>query len=539
VDLVTHPLKGSELVRRYLEGDPEAAGFYPGGLPSRLESYEAKAQEVRARFDRAGRERLARILTGGGDNGPARLARFVEAEGLAVTTGQQPGLFGGPLYSLYKALTAAALARRLEGRLGVPVIPVFWVASEDHDWDEVRGVSLPDVENELVRVEIAVPEGADHAPLHRVEPGAALVEARKELVALLPDSDFSPALVADLEASYRDDATLPGAFAELMRRELARAGVFLLSPEHPDAQRAALPVLLAEAAESRTRAEALEARGSDLEARGFTVQVPLLEGGVNLFLEGARGRDRLFLAGTDAGGSPRFRLRMEGRELSLGELHDEATADPSRLSPNVLLRPVVESTLVPTLAYVAGPGETAYYAQTDPLFRGHGIAQPVIHPRLSATVVEAKVGKVLEKFRLPLEALARPHHEVAGEVMKEELPDEVRQALGELRGAVARGARELGSAVKAVDPTLTGPVDHFRNQGFSMLDDVEKKVVQALKREAGIALQQLAKAGLHLFPGGKPQERVFPAVYYRARYGPAAMEAWLAAAESAVALPEA
>ncbi len=535
--LVPHALKGSELVRRYLEGDPEALRFYPGGHPADPESYHARARTVAARFDREARERLAGMLTGGGADRETRLATFVEKRGFAVTTGQQPGLFGGPLFSVYKALTAAALARRLEARLDAPVIPVFWVASEDHDWNEVRSVTLPDPANELVELELPVPEGAADAPLHRVVPGAALEALREELLALLPASDFRPAVASALEAAYRNDATLPEAFATLLREELAEAGVFILSPESPEAQAAALPVLLAEAEGSIERARVLADRAAGIEAAGFQLQVPILEGGVNLFVEGARGRDRLFLENPGASDPPRFRLRRSGETLTMEALRALATEDPARLSPNVLLRPVVESVLVPTLAYVAGPGETAYFAQTPPVFEAHGIGQPVIHPRLSATVVETKVGKVLDKFDLSIEALARPHHEVAGEIVRDELPDDVRRAIGALRGALARGAKELADAVRGVDPTLVGPVDHLRNQGFSLVDDVEKKVVQARKRESGIALQQLAKAQLHLFPGGKPQERVFPAVYYTVRYGPAVRRAWTEAAEGALLLP--
>jgi bacillithiol synthase len=529
VNLQTLAISGSPLVRRYLEGDPDALRFYPGGHPADPEAYLAKAREVDGRFQPADRERLARILTGGGPDAPGRLKRFVDEGGYAVTTGQQPGLFGGPLFSIYKALTAAALARRLEELVGRPVLPVFWVASEDHDWEEVRRVSLPDLGNDLVTLELPDREGAGQRPLHRMPLGSEIDEVRAALVDLLPPSDFRPGIEADLAAAYREGATLPEAFAELLRRQLASAGVFVLSPEHSEAQAAALPVLLAEAGEAEARARALADRSKALEDAGYASQVTILEGGANLFLEGTRGRDRLFVEGPG-----QLRLRHEGRVLDLEALAAEGAEDPALLSPNVLLRPVVESALVPTLAYVAGPGEMAYFAQTAPVFEAHGILQPVIHPRLSAVVIESRVEKVLRKFDLELAELARPHHEVVGRVVREDLPEEVRKALGEFRGAIARGAQALGLAVREVDPTLAGPVEHLRNQGFSLLDDVERKVVQARKRESGIALQQIEKVQVQLFPGGVPQERVFPAIYYLVRYGSEGMERWAEAAEDAV-----
>ncbi len=547
----THPLAGSPLVEGVLRGDPAILRFYPGGDPRADASYEAVARGLEARFGTPERERLAGILRGGGPAGEARLGRFVREGGLAVTTGQQPGLFGGPLYSIYKALTAVALARSLEDRLGRIVIPVFWVASEDHDWDEVRGVALPDLDNELAELAVETRQEDQGAPLHRVRLGAELDQLRERLLALLPPSDFRPEVERALEGAYRSGATLPSAFAELLLAQLGDHAPFILSPEHPSVQEAALPLLLHEARAARTREEALRARAAELEEAGLPVQVPLLDGGVNLFLEGPEGRDRLFIepgapgeaghdirGGSGGEGAPtRFRLRRSGRILTLEELEAAATRDPAALSPNVLLRPVVESALVPTLAYVAGPGESAYYAQTAPVFEGHGIGQPVIHPRLSGTVVETKVGKVLEKFGLEREELQRPHHELAGRLLRDEIPEPVRRALGGLKGTLAKGTAELRKAVGEVDPTLAGPVDHLRSQGFALVDDVERKVVQALKREQAIALQQLEKAQLHLYPRGRPQERVFPAVYYLARYGNRVLEAWWAGAEEAVLRP--
>jgi uncharacterized protein YllA (UPF0747 family) len=185
---------------------------------------------------------------------------------------------------------------------------------------------------------------------------------------------------------------------------------------------------------------------------------------------------------------------------------------------------VVESAVFPTLSYVAGPGETAYFAQLGDYFEAHGILMPVIHPRFGATAVEAKIRKVLDKFGLDVAALDRPFHEISGEIARDEVPEAVRKAMGALRGTLAKGVGELNEAVKGIDPTLKGPVQHVRSQAFAALDELEKKVVHALKRENEIALAQLEKAQLHLFPLGKPQERVLNPFYYLTRYGGAFLE---------------
>jgi uncharacterized protein YllA (UPF0747 family) len=193
----------------------------------------------------------------------------------------------------------------------------------------------------------------------------------------------------------------------------------------------------------------------------------------------------------------------------------------------VLLRPIVESTLFPTVAYVAGPGELAYFAQLKDLFRAHGLEMPVVQPRHSVTLVEGKIGKVLAKLRRSPESLDRPHHELAAEIAIEEVPPEVRKALGEIRGTLGKESGALSKAARRIDPTLKGPVTHARNASFAAFDEAERKILQALKRENEIKLDQLGKAQRHLFPFGKPQERVLNPLYYFARYGPGLVSALL------------
>ena len=241
---------------------------------------------------------------------------------------------------------------------------------------------------------------------------------------------------------------------------------------------------------------------------------------MNLFLEGDAGRERLYRDGDG------FVLRTSGAHRTASEITAAAAADPSVLSPNVLLRPVAESVVFPTLSYVGGPGEIAYFAQLAEYFDAHGVRMPVIFPRWAATPVENKIGKVLEKFGVTVADLNRPFHEIAGEMAREEVPGEVRAALGKLRGAIGQGAGELQTATNPVDPTLKGPVQHMRSQAFAAVDELEKKIVQAVKRETDIALTQLEKAQVHLFPGGKPAERVQSPFYFLARYGDDVLD-WL------------
>jgi bacillithiol biosynthesis cysteine-adding enzyme BshC len=260
--------------------------------------------------------------------------------------------------------------------------------------------------------------------------------------------------------------------------------------------------------------EALLREDADkLESAGYAPQVPILDGAVNLFLESPEGRERIYRSGGA------FELRRSRQSVTADFVRERVEADPLTLSPNVLLRPVVESAIFPVLSYVAGPGEVTYYAQLKRLFEAHGLMMPVIYPRHAVTVVEAKVRKKLDKFGMDLEGLQRPLHEILSEMARDEVPDDVRRALGELKGAVARGSADLLKAATTIDPTLKGSVTNARNRALAAFQAAERKIVQSVKREQEVTSNQLEVAQRHLFPDGHPQERMLTPLYYLVRYG--------------------
>lgn len=508
---------GAAVVRDYLAGREEAVAFY-GAHFEDPEAFRAKASEVDGRFDSQARARAAAALRvpEGGD--ATRLERFVAEGGYAVTTGQQPGLMGGPLYSVYKALTAVRLAESLEALLGKPVLPVFWVASEDHDWAEADHTYVVAVDNELHRSRVAPPDPDLHPPIFRVPMGEDAAGACASFLEALPQTDFSKPHLEFLREVVRPGETLSGSYAKIMERLLAPFGVVFTDAADPALKEASLPTLLDEMSRAEELEGVLAETGAALDRAGYDLQVALMPGGVNLFLEGPAGRERLYR--TEGG----LELHTSKTPRTAEQIQDEVAADPSTLSPNVLLRPVVESAVFPTLSYVGGPGEMAYFAQLRGYFEAFGIRMPVIHPRFSVTVVESKIRKVLSKFDQDIEGLQRPFHEIAGDIAKDEVPEGVKRALGSLRGSIGKGVGELMSETKGIDPTLKGPVQHVRSQSFAAMDDLEKKIVHALKRENEIALAQLEKAQLHLYPESKPQERVMNPFYYITRYGGAFLE---------------
>jgi bacillithiol biosynthesis cysteine-adding enzyme BshC len=448
---------------------------------------------------------------------------------LAVTTGQQAGLFTGPLYTMHKAVTAAALAQQLEARLGLPVVPVFWVAGDDHDFAEINHCAVIGQDGRLARITLRDrPADAPQRPAYAEPVGPEGAAALAQLEQALPPSDFRGETLAWLSRHYRADASMAEAFAQAMAAWLGPLGVVVCRGWDGALKGAAAGVLLGAARDAAALDTALAEEARALAAAGREAPVEVGNGLSLLMVEDAQGsRDRLRLDGPG-----RFAARRSGTPWDLDALARLLQDDPTRLSANVLLRPAVEAAILPTVAYVGGPAELRYLEQAAPVFALLGVPRPARVPRLSGTVLEAKVEKVMDKLGLTLDDLARADGDVAARVAREDLPPGAAAALDALRRAITDGFAALGAAAAAVDRTLEKPVENARNQALHGTHEVEKKLIAALKRSADTALQQLARARDAVAPGGAPQERVLTLASFEARHG-AAVRALLAAAGAA------
>jgi bacillithiol biosynthesis cysteine-adding enzyme BshC len=505
-------LEGPRLALDYQAGAPALAPFFTGS-PRDPAAYRRKAGELRRRFHGDQRRRIAGALRASSPAASARLERVLAEDGFFVTTGQQAGLFTGPLYTIYKALTAARLAEHLERVLDVPVAPLFWVAADDHDWEEVDHVHLLDPANQLHRIALAAPADAPPASMARRRVGPGIEATSSALGELLPDTAFKAEVLELIRAAYRPEATVAGAFRDMLERLLAPFDVLLVDSADPLVKELACPVLEREAELAAEHEARVAAQTDRLVAAGYHAQVAVGAGASNIFYEDEGGRERLVRA--DGG----WQLRRTKRSFDDDELRVLLRAAPERFTPNVLLRPVVESALFPTLAYVAGPGELSYYGQIGCLFRGHDIDMPLVYPRASVVIVEGKVRKVLDKFDLTPEDFRQPVHELVSRVAREELPAEVTASLDFLRRSIGDGYQRLAGAAAQIDPTLGPSLGGARHASLSQVEEVEKKIVGHLKKRNAIVLEQVEKAHANLRPTGQAQERVLNVVQYLARYG--------------------
>ncbi|MBI2402118.1 MAG: bacillithiol biosynthesis cysteine-adding enzyme BshC [Gemmatimonadetes bacterium] len=443
---------------------------------------------------------------------------------LCVTTGQQPGLFTGPLFTLHKALTAVALAREATVRLGQAVVPVFWVAGDDHDFAEGNHAYVLTASNDVEHLVLRERDAsAPLTPLYREPVGEDVARLLGVLRAKLPETEFRSDVLGWLERHYRPDTDLASAFAHAVSDLLGPFGVVVFQPTHPAAKRAMAPWLVRLLEAAAPLNQTLVATAEELQRGGRPAPVTVGDGATLVMLEGPLGRDRLLL---DAGA---YVARRAGERWTQDGLTKLATDDAQRLSPNVLARPAVEAAMLPTLAYVAGPGELAYLPQAAPVYRTLGVAAQAVAPRWSGRVVEARVRKVLEKFAIAADALSQPEGRLEATLLADALPPAARDAIAALRTALATEYQRLADAAIAVDPTLRKPVDSARNAAQGAVAEIEKRLVAHLKKQNEILLQQLDKARRNLFPLGRPQERVLNLTTYAGRYGPAFLDALLAA----------
>lgn len=475
--------------------------------PRGAAGWRAALREV-ARPDARWREALAPAFGDAGHPGGGAAAVRLAGAAAVVTTGQQPGLFGGPLYTLHKALTALALADALQAATGEPVAPVFWAATDDTDFAEAAATWVV-VQGALRELRLAEPEHPG-MPM-AATPLGATAELLDGLAAACGSA--ADARVLDLvRSAYTPGATVGGAYVALLRAVLTPLGITVLDAADPAVRRAGEDTLRGALRQARAVAAALGTRDRALRAAGVRAQVSHVP---HLSLVFATGDDAL-----------RSRVRVDAAPALAERIPVE------RLGANVLLRPVLERAILPTVAYVAGPGELAYFAQVSAVAAALGAPVPRVVPRWSGTVVEPHAAAALASVGATLEALHEPHA-LESRVARGGISPAVQEAL---RRAGAAVATELASAAAAAPgPALARSARAAEATMAHRLERLERRFAADVKQRGSTALAAVALARATLRPGGAPQERVLGFAPFLTRYGRELTDGVLAAAAPHVA----
>ncbi|HET7904061.1 MAG TPA: bacillithiol biosynthesis cysteine-adding enzyme BshC, partial [Candidatus Eisenbacteria bacterium] len=414
--------------------------------------------------------------------------------------------------------TAAAMARAIEAASGRPVVPVFWIASDDHDFEEVRRTYLSDGGAEPDLLELSAAAAPAAVSVARVTLGAEAAALLDRVESLLPPSEFRADLVARLRDAYAPGRGFAEGFARFMGGLLAPRGLLLFDPSDAEAKRIALPVFEREIEHAGATSRVAHERGETLVAQGYHHQIARAGNELNLFWHGTR-REALRVAGGT------IRAADGGDSWTSDELLAAVRRCPEQASPGVLLRPIVQDHLLPTAAYVGGPSEVAYWAQIHPIYPMFGMEPPAIAPRAGATILEAKIAKALDRFELPWTAFAGDIEPVITEVLRRLLPDDFAGNFERERRHWEESFTRLEETVARFDPSLRSAVQTAHGKVQHEGRELEKKLMHVWKRRQDETVQKIRRAAGHLFPHGGLQERTASALGYLARYGPEFLDA--------------
>lgn len=486
--VVTQALATGPLATAAISGNTRPEWYEQ--IPRDPAAWSERIDAVRSESPRDWLNKLAPAFEARG-KAKARLDASAEGRGVVVTTGQQPGLFGGPVYTLTKALSTLALADALQQASGIPVAPVFWAATDDTDFKEASStvVSVPGGA-QLLRIDHVGPLGPPMSAMPLADVSAQ-IEALRTAAGSIADS----VPLELLDEWYRQGQTVGSAFVGLLRALFEPLGIAVIDASHAATRSAAKTVLAGALASAADIAQRVGERNRELEEAGFTPQVQDVPG--------------LSLVFTMTSGA---RRRVPIKAATKQTVSED-------MGPNVLLRPVVERAILPTATYIGGPAEIAYFAQISPIADALGVPRPAIVPRWSCTVIEPHVEKILEKLYLLPEDLRDPQ-QAESQIARARLPQSVLDELDATRGLLDERMDALAEAVTAGDapvpPSVTGGLRANLNR---RLDRFERRLVAASKRRHADLMTEIGTARGSLYPLGKPQERALNFVLLLARYG--------------------
>jgi bacillithiol biosynthesis cysteine-adding enzyme BshC len=532
----------------YLAGEAAARAF----IPLDFRDPETRARRTRAAAERRVSPDLLAVLGEQQARLPPSAARGAHLDALraggtaVVATGQQVGLFLGPLYGFYKAASAVAVARALAAEAGVRCVPLFWLQTEDHDFEEIAAANVLGRAGTAVRLVLGpAASGEARVSIAHRRLGPEVDGLLDALADALPSGPASDDAVALLRAHYAGGRPLGGAFAGALGALFADEGLLVFDPREARVAALAAPVYRRAIADARALETGLEARRQALEAAGFDEQIAAREGCALLFLHrgGATGaRHRLLrVDGAPAGWA------LSGCDETISDVALAAALErePLRFSTSALLRPIVQDALWPTAAYVGGPAELNYFAQLGPVYERFGMSAPLVVPRARFRCADARTRRLLRELGLAADDLARPRDELLARLGAVRAPVDAPgpEALrARVASEIAPPVDEIARAVAGALPHLERAAERTRASVAHVLRRLTERYARALGERDAVAVERLARAQAALAPGGVPQERAYAWPSLAGRVGPAALKqmvmASLAADPFGVALRE-
>lgn len=488
--------------------------LYPRS-PANLESCHAAAKEQLAcPRDWPG---LAEALKASGERfgvpeaALAKLEELKKGKVVAVVTGQQAGYLGGPLFTFLKAYHATRLAARLEADLGLPVLPVFWIEGEDHDFEEVRRAGFLTSDGGLESVSLSSEQWSEGRQV-----GLCDVNGSDDLAQMRDALRQTDEKIFEFLLRAYEKTTLSEGMGRLLSSVLGPRGLIPIEGGEPPLKRMALPLWERIIKVGESLSAVLAERSGWLEENGWKVLLKPTTGACLFYLlDEQQRRVPVFYDGTVRG------FDGKSERLSSSELLDRITQKPELLSPKAALRPLYQDFVLPTIAYVAGPGETDYHAQLAPFYSMLDVTAPALYPRLSVTIMDAQQESAARKTGFSVEELMSGSIDQLSKTILERADEGITAARFEAcRTEIEKIFGNLEKELAAVDPTLEGAVRSAAGKALHPLSRLQQKAEKALKQKHSVELQRLEKALAFLKPGGLPAERALSTAYCLLKYGP-------------------
>ncbi len=432
---------------------------------------------------------------------------------IAVVTGQQLGILGGPLYTIFKTITAIRLANQLSERYDeFKFVPVFWLEGDDHDFNEVRSINLFDNENQVINIGYKEEINDDDAKqsIGKINFDEVLNEFFSNYESSLRESDFKNELVSKLKECYQVGKSFKQSFRELLFWLFDEYGLVIFDPQDPQVKSLLKPIFKKEVNDFALHTQKLIQTSAKLEEL-YHAQVKVKP--VNLFYHTDDGRYSIEpVEGI-------FKLRRKRKQFTIEEILTEIENFPERFSPNVLLRPICQDYLLPTGFYIGGPSEIAYFAQVTPLYDYYNIVTPIIFPRSSATILEKNVSTGLEKYDLSMNDIFLGLDELKGKVIASLSENNIESAFEEAVKEIELTFDKIKENLFAVDKTLVDSSGRYREKIMSLIAELRSKAIKAQETKHETTIRQLTRLSNLLYPLGNLQEREINFSYFYNKYG--------------------
>ena len=438
------------------------------------------------------------------------IKKLESPDSLVIVTGQQCTIFGGPLFTVYKIITAITKARKWEKMLKRPVVPVFWIADEDHDFEEA--------------VHIAVQTGEQCAKLEyedRSERGRRVSEIsfsdeilriREELKSQMYETDFSDDLWNMLDSVYKPGNTFGEAFGQIVLNLFGKHGLILAGSNTKKSKELAADTMATSVSGYQPQYDALSSQSEKLKNAGYKNQVYLNPSNL-FFIDENQDRKKIQIEDNH------WIVPESGISWTTDELADVIGNMPEKFSPNVFLRPLIQDKLLPVASYVAGPGEVAYYAQMKTFYHQFGMQMPIITPRYSATLVESGIERIIQKLPFTIPDYSKRIEDLESDFIDQIDTPDVEKLFGMWQNQVKEDSKHHVNHISDIDPTLKKSAEKSISIFFNELDRLKGKVYKSLKDSEETQINRIEKIKQNLFPNRNLQEREIAFIYFMNKYG--------------------